>query len=215
MYKIDIKPLNWDVDAQLGILPFFHIYVGIHPIFPPSPLPSSFYSYSLIPQGLSVVLNVAFLSGAKCVIMTRWDLRKACQLIQQYRLTFAFVAPPIVLALGKQALVSEYDLSSIKWINSGAAPIGPELADAVWQRLKIGVKQGYGLSETSPTMMTQTPDEWSRFQGSVGRLFPNMEVKIVGPEGDELGVGEVYAHAPTITVYFLTMKRSANIGTAR
>ncbi|CAI6078899.1 unnamed protein product [Clonostachys chloroleuca] len=165
-YKIDTRSLNWDVDAQLGVLPFFHIY------------------------GLSVVLNVAFVAGAKCVIMARWDLEKACNLIQSHRITVAYVAPPIILALGKQPAVAKYDLSTIKWINSGAAPLGPELAEAVWNRLKVGVKQGYGLSETSPTIMAQFADEWSRFQGSVGKLLPNMVARIVDTDGKDLPNGE-------------------------
>ncbi|UPK95692.1 hypothetical protein LCI18_006627 [Fusarium solani-melongenae] len=148
---IDIKDLHWEKDAQLGVLPFFHIY------------------------GLAVVLHTTFLSGSKCVIMPKWDLEKACQLIQRYRLTCAYVPPPIVLALSKQPVVSHYDLSSIRWINAAAAPVSLELVDAVWARLKIGVKQGYGLSETSPTCTTQFADEWSTFQGSVGKLFPNFQ----------------------------------------
>lgn len=164
--RFDIKGLNWDIDAQLGVLPFFHIY------------------------GLAVVLNATFITGARCVVMPRWDLEKACALIQKHRLTCAYVPPPIVLALSKDPIVSRYDLSSIRWINAAAAPVSKELVDAVWERLKIGVKQGYGLSETSPTITTQLADEWARFQGSVGRLFPNMTAKIVDPEGNEVPVGK-------------------------
>jgi 4-coumarate--CoA ligase len=138
-----------------------------------------------------VVLNVTFITGAKCVVMPRWDLEKACALIQNHRLTCAYVPPPIVLALSKDPIVSRYDLSSIRWINAAAAPVSRELVDAVWARLKIGVKQGYGLSETSPTITTQLADEWARFQGSVGRLFPNMRAKIVDPDGNEVPVGKV------------------------
>lgn len=138
-----------------------------------------------------MVLNVTFITGAKCVVMPRWDLEKACALIQDHRLTCAYVPPPIVLALSKDPIVSRYDLSSVRWINAAAAPVSRELVDAVWQRLKIGVKQGYGLSETSPTITTQLADEWARFQGSVGRLFPNMRAKIVDPDGNEVAVGKV------------------------
>lgn len=138
-----------------------------------------------------MVLHTTFLSGSKCVIMSKWDLEKACQLIQRYRLTCAYVPPPIVLALSKQPVVSHYDLSSIRWINAAAAPVSRELVDAVWARLKIGVEQGYGLLETSPTCTTQFVDEWSTFQGSVGKLFPNMTAKIVDPDGNEVPQGKV------------------------
>ncbi|POR34527.1 Putative 4-coumarate--CoA ligase 1 [Tolypocladium paradoxum] len=140
--------------------------------------------------GLGVVLNVTLCSGATCVVMPKFDLKKACQLIQDHRITFLYVPPPIVLALGKHPVVADYDLSSVRWINSAAAPLSRDLVVAVWDRLKIGVKQGYGLSETSPSVHTQLQDEWWRFQGSVGRLLPNIEAKIVDEAGKEVKQGE-------------------------
>lgn len=123
--------------------------------------------------------------------MPKWDLEAACTLIQRHRVTFLYVPPPIVLALGKSPLVDNYDLSTLRWINSAAAPVSKELVLAVWDRLRVGVKQGYGLSETSPTINSQFSDEWLRFQGSVGRLYPGMTAKIVDPDGKELPIGEV------------------------
>lgn len=81
----------------------------------------------------------------------------------------------------------------MRFINSAAAPTSRDLVYAVWDRLKVGVKQGYGLSETSPTVTTQVMDEWARFQGSVGSLVPNMEAMIVDEEGKEVPMGEVCA----------------------
>lgn len=123
--------------------------------------------------------------------MSKWDIDHACSIIQDYRATFLYCPPPVVLALGKHPAVDKYDLSSMKWINSGAAPLGRELVEAVWARLKIGVKQGYGLSETSPTTMSQFSDEWWKFQGAVGKLYANMEAKIIGEDGKEVAQGEV------------------------
>ncbi|PTB36552.1 uncharacterized protein TrAFT101_010433 [Trichoderma asperellum] len=173
----DERGLSYDVDSQLGVLPFFHIY------------------------GLMVVLGTSVSTGAKCVVMSKFDIEKACRLIQDHRLTFMYVPPPIVLALGKHPVVSKYDLSSLRWINSAAAPLSRELAVAVWDRLKVGVKQGYGLSETSPAVMVQLSEEWWKFQGSVGRLFPGMEAKIVDEDGKELGrneAGELLLKGPNV-----------------
>jgi acyl-coenzyme A synthetase/AMP-(fatty) acid ligase len=142
-------------------------------------------------QGLGVVLNVSLLSGAKCVVMAKFDLAQACQLIQDHRLTFVYVPPPIILALGKHPLVSQYDLSSLRFVNSAAAPLSRDLVDAVWDRLGVMVKQGYGLTETSPAVSVQMFDEWRRYLGSVGRLVPNMQAKVVDPEGKELPPNEV------------------------
>ncbi|KAL6903086.1 hypothetical protein GGI43DRAFT_332820 [Trichoderma evansii] len=160
------RTLNWDVDSQLGALPFFHIY------------------------GLVIVLGSSITTGCKCVIMAKFDIEKCCKIIQDHRITFMYVPPPIVLALGKHPVVSKYDLSSLRFINSAAAPLSKELAMSVWERLKVGVRQGYGLSETSPGVAMQLSEEWLKFQGSVGRLLANMEAKIVDEDGKELGVNE-------------------------
>jgi acyl-coenzyme A synthetase/AMP-(fatty) acid ligase len=123
--------------------------------------------------------------------MAKWDTERACQLIQKYRITFIYSPPPVILALSKQPVVDKYDLSSIKWINSGAAPLGRSLVQGVWERLSVIVKQGYGLSETSPTTHSQFQDEFWKFQGSVGKLYPGMQASIVDEQGNEVPQGEV------------------------
>lgn len=164
-------------DRMLGVLPFFHIY------------------------GL---VNNAFMSiwaGWHLFIMSRFDLEKACQIIQDNKITFAYVPPPIVLAFGKHPAVDRYDLTSLKMMHSGAAPLTNELLELVWSRLKLPVKQGYGLSETSPVTHAQLPDEWAKFMGSVGKLVPNMEAKIVDLEGNEVPLdeeGELWVKGPNV-----------------
>ncbi|KAG6006518.1 hypothetical protein E4U21_006972, partial [Claviceps maximensis] len=164
--RIDAPSINWQSDSQLGVLPFFHIY------------------------GLSVTLNATMSTGCRMIVMPKFDIEKACQLIEKHGITFLYVPPPIILALGKHPVVDKYDMKSVRWINSGAAPLGVDLVEAVWKRLNIVVKQGYGLSETSPVTHTQLLDEWWKFQGSVGRLLPLLEAKIVNPDGEELPRGE-------------------------
>lgn len=123
--------------------------------------------------------------------MSKFDLPKACQLIQDHKITFIYVPPPIILALGKHPIVEKYDLSSLRFINSAAAPLSKDLVDAVWKRLKVAVKQGYGLSETSPAVSAQLLDEWAKYMGSVGKLIPNMEAKFVDEKLNEVPTGEV------------------------
>ncbi|RDA83426.1 hypothetical protein CP532_4410 [Ophiocordyceps camponoti-leonardi (nom. inval.)] len=161
-HKADTGHLQWDVDRQLGVLPFFHVY------------------------GLAVVINTTLVTGATCHVMPRFDIVETCRLIQHLSITFLFVPPPIVLQLSRHPCVKDYDLSTLRFINSGAAPLSRELVIDVWKRLAVGVKQGYGLSEASPVTNAQLIDEWWRFQGSVGRLVPNMKAKIVDPDGKEL-----------------------------
>lgn len=93
--------------------------------------------------------------------MARFDLQSFCQGIQKFRATFVYVVPPVVLLLAKDPSVDKYDLSSIRMMGSGAAPLTKELVHAVYGRLKIPIKQGYGLSETSPVTHMQVSQRLS------------------------------------------------------
>ncbi|KAH8897179.1 acetyl-CoA synthetase-like protein [Thozetella sp. PMI_491] len=164
-------------DKQLAVLPFFHVY-GLN----------------------SILLNTAY-NHRPVVILPAFDLERALTIIQKYRVSFLYLAPPVILALAKSPLVDKFDVSSVKWINSGAAPLTSELVDAVWNRLTIPVKQGYGLSEASPVTHTQTAFEWAKYKGSIGKLIPNMEAKIVDLEDNEVPTGkegEIWVKGPNV-----------------
>ncbi|KAK0731111.1 hypothetical protein B0H67DRAFT_473886 [Lasiosphaeris hirsuta] len=164
-------------DKQLGVLPFFHIY------------------------GLTSCILMSIYSGWQVVVLERFDLKKVLQTIQNYGITFMYIPPPVVLAFSKHPLVDKYDLTSLKVLHSGAAPLARELTEAVWNRLKIPVKQGFGLSETSPVVHCQTVNEWAKFMGSVGKLFPNMEAKVVDEDGKEVAddeAGELWVKGPNV-----------------
>ena len=94
-----------DDDVIIAVLPFFHIY------------------------GMQVLMNTGLSIGATIVPMPRFDLPQFLQLHQDHRITRTFVAPPIVVALAKHPAVGDYDLSSIRQVFSGAAPLSAELAE--------------------------------------------------------------------------------------
>jgi acyl-CoA synthetase (AMP-forming)/AMP-acid ligase II len=157
-----------EADTLVAVLPFYHIY------------------------GMGVIMNYALSKGASIVILPRFDLESFLKALQDYGVTFAHVVPPILLAIAKHPIVDEFDLSKIDVINSGAAPLGKELALAVEERLGCLVCQGYGLTETSP--VTHSPR--NKVKGgyphaSIGPALPNTEMKIVDTAtGEELGRGE-------------------------
>ncbi|MCJ1371752.1 hypothetical protein MMC20_002971 [Loxospora ochrophaea] len=153
-------------DAILAFLPFFHIY------------------------GLTCLVHQALFTGLTLVVMAKFDIEKFCATIQKCKITFAYVVPPVVLLLSKHPAVSKYDLSSVRMMNSGAAPLTRELVDAVYERLRIPIKQGYGLSETSPTTHTQPWELWKSTIGSVGRLLPNQTAKYMSETETEVAAGE-------------------------
>ncbi|MFE9022105.1 4-coumarate--CoA ligase family protein [Streptomyces sp. NPDC007808] len=157
-------------DRILAVLPFFHIY------------------------GLTALMNAPLRVGATVVVLPRFDLETFLAAIQNHRITGLYVAPPIVLALAKHPLVAQYDLSSLKYVVSAAAPLDAGLATACSQRLGLPpVGQAYGMTELSPGTHVVPLDAMREAPaGTVGRLIAGTEMRIVSLDdpGKDLGVGE-------------------------
>lgn len=156
--------------------------------------------------GLNWLIHQPMYSGVEVVAMAKFDIEKWCSHVQNHRITFSYVAPPVLVLLSKHPIVEKYDLSSIRMLTCGAAPLTRELVEAVHGRIKIAVKQGYGLSETSPTTHLQSSAEWDTTVGSVGKLMPNIEAKYMttpedGSEPQEVATGEageLYVRGPNV-----------------
>src|SRR5690606_15111258 len=99
-------------------------------------------------------------------------------------------------------MVDQYDLSSLRQIFSGAAPLSAELQQAVAQRLGCMAVQGYGLTETSPVTHATPNDPALVKPGSVGPSVPNTEVRIVDVSTrEDLGPnqeGEIWIRGPQV-----------------
>ncbi|MFE7625792.1 AMP-binding protein [Streptomyces sp. NPDC057509] len=152
----------------LAVLPFFHIY------------------------GLTALLNVPLRSGATVVVLPRFDLDQFLGVIQEYRVTGLYVAPPIVLALAKHPAVDAYDLSGVEYIVSAAAPLDADLAAACAARVGVpAVLQAYGMTELSPGANVVPIDARDAPPGTVGKLLPNTELRITSLDtpGEDLGIG--------------------------
>jgi acyl-CoA synthetase (AMP-forming)/AMP-acid ligase II len=154
-------------ERLIAVLPFFHIY------------------------GLVVLMASALSRGSTLVTMPRFDLEQFLTLLQDQRITRAYVAPPIVLALAKHPLVDKYDLSSLRSVFSGAAPLDASLERACTDRLGCEVIQGWGLTETSPVATTNHNTPEGPRPGSVGVPLPNTEMRVVDPAtGVDVSRGE-------------------------
>jgi acyl-CoA synthetase (AMP-forming)/AMP-acid ligase II len=169
-------------DIMIGCLPFFHIY------------------------GMTVIMNQGLRAGATIVTMPRFDLVQFLDLIQQHAVTRAYVVPPIALALAKHPAVDEHDLSSLRSMKSGAAPLGAELAQQVAKRVGCTVTQGYGLTETSPVTHMIRPDGENR-PGSIGPPLAMTECRVVDPaSGEDVAVGdrgELWMRGPQVMKGYL------------
>jgi acyl-CoA synthetase (AMP-forming)/AMP-acid ligase II len=167
-----IRPLIGTEPGEriLAVLPFFHIY------------------------GLTALMNAPLRKGATVVVLPRFDLETFLAAVQNHRITGLYVAPPIVLALAKHPLVERYDLSSLKYVVSAAAPLDARLAAACSRRLGVPpLGQAYGMTELSPGTHVVPLDAMDEAPaGTVGKLIAGTEMRVVSLDdpGKDLGPGE-------------------------
>ena len=170
-------------DTVLAVAPFFHV------------------------MGFMATLALPLASGATVVTMPRFDLGRFLGLVQQHRVTVLVVPPPVMTALARHPMVDAHDLSSVELIVSGGAPLGADLQRAVAARISsAAVGQGWGMTETA--IGVTIPDRRSgTAPGSVGRVMPNTELRVVDPEtGDDLGAGEpgeLWVRGPQVMAGYL------------
>lgn len=152
--------------------------------------------------------------GTTLVVMAKFDLESWCALVQSHKITVSYIVPQIVLQLAKHPVVAKYDLSILRMLSSGAAPLTNEIIEAMYKRLKIPIRQGYGLSETSPATPVQLWEDWHRTMGSVGRLLPHQTAKYMSAEEVEVPVGEpgeLWIKGPSIFLGYLNnVERTRN-----
>jgi acyl-CoA synthetase (AMP-forming)/AMP-acid ligase II len=163
-------------DVVLAVAPFFHV------------------------MGFTIVLPASLAAGATIVTLARFELDAFLRAIQQYRVTLTIVVPPIALALAGHPLVDSYDVSSLRALGVGAAPLGAGPERRCAERLGCLTSQGLGMTEATGLIAVGPLDQPRR--GSVGRLIPNTEARIVDPDsGNDLAAGrtgELWVRGPQL-----------------
>ncbi|CAH9070830.1 unnamed protein product [Cuscuta epithymum] len=178
--------LNKD-DVVLCVLPLFHIF------------------------SLNSVLLCSLRAGAAVLLMQKFEINALLQLIERHRVSVAAVVPPLVLALAKNPIVDSYDLSSIRLVLSGAAPLGRELDEALHRRVPHAIfGQGYGMTEAGPVISMCSAfakHPLPTKSGSCGSVVRNAEMKVTDTEtGCSLGrnqPGEIYIRGSQIMKEYL------------
>jgi long-chain acyl-CoA synthetase len=148
------------------------------------PLPLS-HSYGL----LVTVVGLHAPEPGLSVLMRWFDPTRFLELVQEHAVQISAVVPSMLQLLLAQPL-EEYDLSSLRYLACGAAPLPREAIDELARRLPhVELREGYGLTETSALVSTNPPGRIRL--GSVGLPAPGCELRIVDDEERELPVGEV------------------------
>ena len=140
--------------------------------------------------GFQVTLNLSLLQGATVVILSRFELDAFLRAVQDHAVTRAEVVPPIVLALATSDRVDEFDLSSLRVVTAGAAPLDGDLARTFAARIGCRLKQGYGMTELGGSSHT-APDHGPDKPESIGPALPGVECRVIdNVTSAEVGPGE-------------------------
>ncbi|RMZ83577.1 hypothetical protein DV738_g1124, partial [Chaetothyriales sp. CBS 135597] len=170
-------------DVALGLLPQSHIY------------------------GLIVICHCSTYRGDQVIVLPKFEIQNFLTAIQRFKISSLFIVPPIVIAMVKNPdLLAKFDLSSVKILFTGAAPLGPETAINLAQLFPSWrIRQGYGLTESCTVVCSSDIDDiWF---GSSGSILPGFECKVVDPEGNEITAydtpGELLVKSPSVVLGYL------------
>jgi len=142
--------------------------------------------------------------GARVVLMRRFEAAACLELIERERVTDTLLAPTIIQALFGSAAAERRDLSSLRQLLYGAAPISEALLEQLRRRLSCRLVQLYGMTENLGLSTFLAPEDHDPARGrlrSCGRPYRENELRIVDPQGRELPaglIGEVIVRGPTL-----------------
>ncbi len=158
-------------DIFLTVLPLFHIY------------------------GMTTSMNGPIYLAGTMILLPRPDLVEILKAIQKYRVTIFSGVPTLYAALIAHPEINRYDLKSIKFCISGAAPLPPEVQKKFIDLTGGVLVEGYGLTESSPVTHSNPLDPAMKTVkvGSIGLPWPDTEAKIVDVESGKktLPAGEI------------------------
>jgi len=153
--------------------------------------------------GLNCYTNPVLHAGGTVLIMRAFDPGLALQLISEpaRRINVFFGVPSIYQFMAQHPAFATSDFSRLVIGGVGGAPMPVPLLK-VWEQRGVALQQGYGMTETSPAVMTLDREDAARKAGSSGKPVLHTEVRIVRPDGTDADVGEtgeLWVKGPNIT----------------
>ncbi|KAF4998921.1 hypothetical protein FGRMN_2852 [Fusarium graminum] len=176
--------------AVTGFLPFSHIYA------------------------LVIAAHTSTWRGDQVIVLPRFDFQDFLKSVEHYRIRQLFMVPPIIIQiLRSKKICAKYDLSSVRFVYCGAAPLGKETIQEVnnlypnWT-----IAQAYGMTETATVVTSSSEDDV--FTRGSGSLLPGAKGKIIDPEGKEITdhdkPGELLIQAPSVVLGYLNNEKATS-----
>ena len=138
----------------LTVLPLFHVY------------------------GMTVCMNLGLARGGELILLPRFEPAEVLETIKATQPTSFPGVPTMYVAINSVPNAEEYGVGSIRFCNSGGAPMPLEVMEAFEQRFGATIIEGYGLSETSPVTHVN-PATGLRKPGTIGIPVPDTDAEIV------------------------------------
>lgn len=160
---------------------------------PDAPQKGSLVSVPLFhATGCHSILVPSFASGAKLVLMHKWQPERALELIESEKLNSFGGVPAMVWQVLESPRFGEFDLSSVEAIGYGGAPSAPELVERIKQEFpEVASSNGYGLTETSSITTSNLAEDYQNRPESAGVPVAVCDVKVVDDQGKDVVPGEV------------------------
>jgi len=153
-------------DVNLNVLPTFHI------------------------GGLGLYAGPTLHAGGTVVVMRSFNPGEFLHLIEAWNVTVFLLVPSIYLMLSQFPQFDDYDLSSVRHWASGGSSLPPALVHQFAEK-GIIIQQGFGMTETGPTVFIISREDAVRKAGSVGKPVLHTDVRIEDRQGNVLGPNEV------------------------
>nr|XP_023013313.1 probable 4-coumarate--CoA ligase 1 [Leptinotarsa decemlineata] len=185
-YQLFDTPSETFQDIIPGVLPMFHIY------------------------GFTILALNGLVNGSKLLTIPRFQPDLFISMMKHHKVTVVYAAPPLALFMAQHEDIKSEYFSKLKFLMSGAAPLGSMDEERLQNKLgkDVPILQGYGMTESSgivticasKILMKSMKD----LRGSVGKPVPNTFIKVVGVDdttGEQLGPnepGEIWIKGPQI-----------------
>jgi fatty-acyl-CoA synthase len=153
-------------DINLNVLPTFHI------------------------GGLGLYAGPVFHAGGTLVVMRAFDPGQMLHLIQEWQVSALLLVPAMYLMLAQYPDFGNFDLSSVRSWASGGSALPASLVHQYADK-GIIIQQGFGMTETGPTVFIISREDAVRKAGSVGKPVLHTDVCIMDRQGNALGANQV------------------------
>ena len=179
--------LQSDVDSAIehAQLQHDHVFLGVIPLF---------HAF-----GMTAMMLAPLQLGATIIYIARFSPVAALNAIREHKVSLMFGVPSMYAAIARLKDAKPEDFATIYAMISGGEPLPSALRDAFMKRFNVHVFEGYGLTETSPVISLNVPQNFR--EGSVGRAVPGAQFKFTDEAGKALGaeeIGEIWVKGPMV-----------------